>query len=212
VAVTGAGNVGIGTSNPSERLEVVGNIELQSSLKGVVLNAGDRPLITRGWDAFTSGNYNGIGRWGVFMEPFRLTFGVPNNVGAAFAFSAYETNSNRNDVLTINRVGGVVRPGTNNVDLLPICMGNINASGGIVSGTGNFSVAYNGSEATLDITIAGHAYNRTNYLAIATCYRELGSKSFATVVENAGKLRIWRITDGGSEGNQAVSFIVYKLN
>ena len=73
------GNVGFGfkvaigtsTTTPSQALHVAGNIYVEDGTGGlgVILENGDRPMITRGWDAFTSGSYTGIGRWGLFMQP-----------------------------------------------------------------------------------------------------------------------------------------------
>jgi hypothetical protein len=65
-----------------------GTMRLNSN-KGIVMNAGDRPLITRGWDPFVSGSNTGIGRWGIFMEPFYLTFGTPNIGDRGFQFVTY---------------------------------------------------------------------------------------------------------------------------
>lgn len=63
-----------------------------NSAQGISLNEGNLPLITRGYDPFTSGSYQGIGRWGVFMEPFYLTFGTPNIPGRGFQFVQYNSD------------------------------------------------------------------------------------------------------------------------
>ena len=91
-SATVSGNVGIGTSAPGQKLDVAGNIAASGPL-GVVLTGQDRPLITRGYDAFTSGNYSGAGRWGVFMEPSNLTMGVPALGSRQFQWATYNANS-----------------------------------------------------------------------------------------------------------------------
>lgn len=60
---------------------------------GIKLSSADRPLITRGWDAFTSGNYNTLGRWGIFMESSQLALGVPNVSGKSVAIRFYNVDS-----------------------------------------------------------------------------------------------------------------------
>ena len=45
--------------------------------KGVILRNGDMPMITRGWDCFTSGPKTGIGRWGLFMEAAETFLAAP---------------------------------------------------------------------------------------------------------------------------------------
>ncbi|RAK63836.1 hypothetical protein [Hymenobacter edaphi] len=87
-----AGRVGIGRPDPQQQLHVAGNIAADGPL-GVVLAAADRPLVTRGWDAFTSGIYQGLGRWGLFMEPNALTFGVPDIANKRFQWVRYGASS-----------------------------------------------------------------------------------------------------------------------
>ena len=87
-----AGQVGIGQPTPAYPLDVAGTIHAATS-QGLVLDAQDRPLITRGWDAFTSGNYSSLGRWGLFMEPFNLTFGVPVMANRQFQWATYNLDS-----------------------------------------------------------------------------------------------------------------------
>ncbi len=96
--ITNTGSIGIGTTTPSEQLTILsGNISLLSSNKGILLNAVDGPMINKGYDPFTSGNYIGLGRWGLFMEPNVLTLGIPEDTplkgSPAFAISSYNINS-----------------------------------------------------------------------------------------------------------------------
>ncbi|MFM9908118.1 MAG: hypothetical protein ACKVOW_02145 [Chitinophagaceae bacterium] len=96
--ITNTGSIGIGTTTPSEQLTILsGNISLLSSNKGILLNAVDGPMVNKGFDPFTSGNYIGLGRWGLFMEPNILTLGIPEDTplkgSPAFAISSYTINS-----------------------------------------------------------------------------------------------------------------------
>lgn len=80
------------------------------SLKGISLDAADRPIITRGFDAFTSNASNdkpGLGRWGLFMEPFQLVVGIPSDdkPGRSFAVGKYETNGTYTTLMTVNQAG-----------------------------------------------------------------------------------------------------------
>jgi len=98
--ITNTGNIGIGTTAPTEQLTLQsGNISLLSSAKGVLLNGFDGPMINRAFDPFTTGNYTGLGRWGLFMEPNNLTIGIPAFPLKAFAISSYNSNSSVNKQL-----------------------------------------------------------------------------------------------------------------
>ncbi|HXI51935.1 MAG TPA: collagen-like protein [Candidatus Saccharimonadales bacterium] len=51
------------------------------SPRGYALPAADLPIVTRGWDPFDSNagaSKSGLGRWGLFMEPFNLVLGIPD--------------------------------------------------------------------------------------------------------------------------------------
>jgi hypothetical protein len=81
---------------------------LTNSANGVMLNAGDRPLITRGWDAFTSGGYTGLGRWGLFMEPSTLVIGTPNLGGNGnVAFRRYNADGTSTTTMFLNSSGSL---------------------------------------------------------------------------------------------------------
>jgi hypothetical protein len=87
------GNFGISTNNPQHKLHISGGVYIDNNTSGILLNAADRPLITRGWDAFTSGIYNGAGRWGIFMEGARINVGIPNGILSNFGVSSYNADS-----------------------------------------------------------------------------------------------------------------------
>lgn len=48
-----------------------------TSGSSIAMGSGDTPIITRGYDAFSSGANNGFGRWGLFMRANNLTIGIP---------------------------------------------------------------------------------------------------------------------------------------
>ncbi|MBC7934545.1 MAG: hypothetical protein H7Y86_04180 [Rhizobacter sp.] len=102
------GYMGLLTVNPLERLHLAeGNLRLDFSDKGIILNGFDRPFVTRAFDTFTSGLYNGLGRWGMFMEPSRLTLGIPNMPGKGFEVARYELNGVRSSLFGVDVNGAV---------------------------------------------------------------------------------------------------------
>jgi hypothetical protein len=83
------------------------DIASYSTYTGVKLPGRDAPFITRGWDLFTSGAYAGLGRWGVFMEPNALTFGVPATSGKVFNFDAYAADSTHSTLGFVDQNGSL---------------------------------------------------------------------------------------------------------
>ena len=143
------GNTGLGEDNPRERLHLgLGNIRMDNSSKGIMMDAADKPIITRAHDTFTSGPHEGIGRWGLFMEPHRLTAGIPNTGGKGFKVSAYNPNGTiAKDILTATQDGNVDINNelnrtnkTGAANLVPIAYGSVKWDGTIRTGTGNFTV------------------------------------------------------------------------
>ena len=76
---------------------------------GIGLEAGDNPLITRGWDPFGSnaGTKAGHGRWGLFMEPSTLVLGIPDQDvgGRALEVDRYRTDGTRDMLLGVGNNG-----------------------------------------------------------------------------------------------------------
>lgn len=150
IYATNGGNIGIGTPSPTEQLVLSsGNLALANSPKGIVLDGSDRPIITRGFDTFTAGSNIGLGRWGLFMEPHRLTAGIPAVSGKGFQVASYNQNGTiSKDLITVSQEGNldvdneINRTGkTGNADLVPIAYGSVAADGSIRTGTGNFTVS-----------------------------------------------------------------------
>ncbi|MCW5932811.1 MAG: hypothetical protein KIT45_00740 [Fimbriimonadia bacterium] len=102
-----SGNVGIGTTNPSQSLDVRGTIQVQNMVR---LDAADGPMIVRQHDPMNSGAQNGVGRWGMFMEPAALFISVPGtDYGGTsrIVLGGRQVNGQRQDWVTIFEGGDV---------------------------------------------------------------------------------------------------------
>lgn len=89
-----------------------GEFSLPNAAQGVMLGALDRPMITRGWDQFTSGVNAGVGRWGMFMEPSTLTIGIPDTTVGTKYFSVvkYAADGTRTNLFYTDNSGNFVVP------------------------------------------------------------------------------------------------------
>ena len=133
------GKVGINTTSPAHQLHVEGGLYVGTT-SGVLLSSADRPMITRGGDAFSSGNYAGAGRWGLFMESGATTLGIPaGGVLRRHAFVSYNADSTINTTLMTIHENGNVGIGTDSGSVpthrLSVSGGSAYISGGITAGT-----------------------------------------------------------------------------
>jgi hypothetical protein len=71
--------------------------------KGVILRNGDMPMITRGWDCFTSGPKAGIGRWGLFMEAGETYLAAPGTDygGGKIGLGGFLADGTKQNILTV---------------------------------------------------------------------------------------------------------------
>ncbi|RYY68291.1 MAG: hypothetical protein EOO13_12700 [Chitinophagaceae bacterium] len=103
-----AGKLGLGLVAPAEKIHSnLGNIRLDASDKGIMLNAADRAMITRAFDPFTSGVHNGLGRWGLFMEPNNLTLGLPNMPGKEVEVAKFNPDGTKIPVFSVSGEGSI---------------------------------------------------------------------------------------------------------
>ncbi|MFN0134948.1 MAG: hypothetical protein ACKVS9_02400 [Phycisphaerae bacterium] len=145
VTFDGLGNVGIGTYTPTQALDVRGSVAIRNTIR---LDPLTEPFIVRQYDLFTSGAKNGLGRWGMFLEPATLFLGVPGtDYGSTsnISFGGWLTNSTRQDWMTIVEGGNVGIGTTTPTNRLSI-VGNQDISGSLEIGPdapldnpGNFS-------------------------------------------------------------------------
>ena len=91
-------------------LQVGANGIASDAQRGISLDAGDLPLITRGWDPFAASAgvvKSGLGRWGLFQENASLTLGIPfTDVGyRQMEIARYRTNGTRDTLFSIANDG-----------------------------------------------------------------------------------------------------------
>ena len=77
--------------------------------RGIALPAADLPMLTCGWDPFTSGPKAGLGRWGMFMEPREIIIGMADaSVGPRwFNVASYATDGTWSELLWVANNGNV---------------------------------------------------------------------------------------------------------
>lgn len=219
LTVRGDGNMGVGFAGPSEKLTIGnGNLRLMNSDKGVMLDADDRPFITRAFDPFTSGNYNGLGRWGLFMEPSRITIGMPDVAGKAFNVSTYNLSSTvQRNLLSVNQNGTVnvdgelTRTATGAAHLLPVAYGSIRGTDGVVrSGSGNITcVRY--TAGGYRIAVTGETYSPDTHIVQATMYGpSAGFIHVSTIFTAPGEIIVFTRNDASVPLDRDFSFVVYR--
>lgn len=126
------------------------------------------------------------------------------NVGIGTTTPAQKLDVNGN----IRTTGEINRSTTGNANMIPVCYGNVNESGAINTGTGNFSVIRT-STGNFEITITGEAFLFSNYI-VNTNIVGTGTSTFSSV---DGKLLIRTydiLVSGLVSANKSFSFTIYK--
>lgn len=166
-----------------------GNVTMSSSTLGISLNSANAPLITRAINPFTSGAYNGLGRWGAFMETDSLTLGIPvfaDQNNAYFRFATYNANSTiAIDVMRITALGVVTMPAnissTNTTTGTNVITGglgvseNVNIGGTLTVNSKNMTPS--SGDILAEVTFVG-AENQTNTNVTGLAFVNASTRSF----------------------------------
>jgi glutamine cyclotransferase len=229
VNITGSAGIGM-VQNASNKLSVDGGIALWGTKGITITGSRNKPYITSGVDLATSGEYNGVGRWGIFMKDNALIMGMPDAVNNHIDFNTYQVNSSigrtimRLDQSGTVSVNGVVdingyltrQMVTGSSNMLPIAMGSIDAEGNIINGTGNFTCTKNAVSQLYRIAINNYPYSDNGYITIITPNTHVPCFTWyqaSPVIQFALEIQIWTIAlPLGTPAPTSVpfTFIVYK--
>ena len=89
----------------------------------------------------------------------------------------------------------------------PIAMGNVSSQGGINSGSGNFTAAWDDTNSRYVISISGETYYYTSYITNVT---PMSSGASARTSSGSGKLYVYITNSSGSPIQSYFQFITYK--
>jgi hypothetical protein len=93
---------------PATQINTTANLYMVG-LNSILGDAQIAPLITRQYNPFTSGGYNGIGRFGLYQENNALFLGMPGTdvTGSSIRIGNWAADSTRSDMMTILNTGNV---------------------------------------------------------------------------------------------------------
>lgn len=199
--ISKAQNVGIGIPNPLYKLDVLSPESFVARFNGAanMYLAIYETNVYRGYIGSYAGN------------PEDVDFGT----GAGNTLGKLHLTIQGVPKLTIDVAGRVdvqnelTRSSKTGVaNLLPICYGNVSASGSINSGSGNFTVTHT-STGFYEVTITGEAYQFQLYTTIVTAIGGL-APVIATTGSGNGKLQVNTYNISGADENSNFHFVVYK--
>jgi hypothetical protein len=196
--IDSSGNVGIGTSSPGARLE----ISSTGASGRILLNGADLPMITNGFDKFTSGAYSGAGRWGMFMEFGQLTMGCASN--GSFTFKHFNADSTSTERARIDSSGNLL-------------VGTTTATGKITSNSGGSTSAasFVSSGSNLGVQVTDTGASGANILLVGdgatTPNKSIrAQQGNFQIINSAYSAIVISATDGGAanQGNNSASWTV----
>ena len=234
------GFLGLGTTTPTQKLDVVGN----GTFLGTIDASGD---ITSGADITANGDLWGTNGYltdnlevgsnvaintsivsgqqlavdggsniGINVENSNATYAAlrVQNAGGGpsiFVWSGDIELRNGSSV-DINGAGEVNRAAQGTADLIPIAYGTVQYDATILdAGTGNWSAAWNGTNERMEITITGENYYYQYYTTIVTPIGASSARMGTTSSAN-NKLLVTMWTSSGAKDSNgnSFSFVVYK--
>ncbi len=201
MVVTSDGNVGIGLTNPLEKLHVNGGIYMNSSAGALRIHHSGT---NNGWQFATSN-----GGQTLLMES--NTGGLVSNLfyfhsDGSLGIGTFPTTTL--DVSGDAHVSGKITSGDANVSL-PIAYAFINSDGSVSSGTSNVSCVWNSGLSRYEITISGESFFFSSYVTTIT---SVGSTTpiVASTGSISGKLTVYLFDLSGTKVQNSFQVAVYK--
>ncbi len=214
------GNIGINTASPQALLHIVRGAKTNGPVIPTAAAIIEGNL--GGWIQLSNNNnIEGGILSGNQQTEIRsgIVFGTDSSVqlrsGGNFTNLNLDKNGNANFNADINvdinaKISGEVRrPSTGTANLVPICYGSINSSGGILSGTGNFSVEWTAATGQYRITITGENYTQNGYCTFITP-QSATLKTYNTRGDQGTGYIFINIFDNNTSTPTAFHFMVFK--
>lgn len=215
VHIKATGETGFGTYSPLGRLQINHRASMGSPTLNLVDSTfGNLPVIRLAnlsspdfWQIrgsiTTSNPANTFLEFGT-QAAARMVLRGDGNLGLGIA-----TPGEKLDVAGNARITGELnRVSTGGANLVPICYGNVGATGGINSGSGNFTVNQT-LAGTYEITITGETFVIGQYTPVITAING-GAPVIGTVTSGGGILRVIMFNTAGTRVDNSFTFVVYK--
>ncbi len=197
---------------------------------GIHLSPSDTPMIVRDWDVFSTNapSYkSGIGRWGMFMEPFNLVIGIPSNDISPrwFRVTKYSTNGDYETLMSVDQSGNVAATtftgnaaGLYNISPSSLNNGSISAALDLTNSANTFKGTFSGDGANLSnvdaAKLGGLSASDYAQLNSSPSFSGTVSATAVTLTDSArvtGLLRVGSET-GTSEAPNQSGLVVRRIN
>jgi hypothetical protein len=222
-------NVGIGTNNPQRKLHIV-----DEAAAGINSNANSSLVLEKNGTANYINFLNTTAESGILFGVAGAPGGAANGGilynNPSFAQGLmFRTGGNANrmvidnlgnvgigtsapvqklEVLGNTRITGELYQGALNANMMPVCYGNILASGTIQASTGNIQSVTKVSTGVYDILITGQSYTTSAFIVQITTTGSVARLASSTASGSA--LRITIFDAAGAVADGAFHFVVYK--
>jgi hypothetical protein len=210
-----AGKVGIGIETPTREL-VISNLLSpdiliqQSVFTGTSINDGfmlgtNFSLDGEIWNFESAGIIFGTNN----LEKMRILANGNVGINDTSPSEKLEVVGNIKTSGNINLTGEVNRPSTGSANMIPIVYGNVSAAGGIIGGTGNFTVSKLVT-GVYEIAVTGETtWGTTNHFYSVSPLS--ANPQYATIYPFGDILRVEIFNSSGTNVDGIFSFIIYKL-